>query len=63
MANIEKSIAASGVIGKSDTEWLIMKLYDRKNDAVCYDLSIADMDIMTFDTVADALRELLNQFE
>ena len=63
MANIEKSIAASGVIGKSDTEWLIMKLYDRKNDTVCYDLSIADVGIMTFDTVADALKELFNQFE
>lgn len=63
MANIEKSIAASGVIGKSDTEWLIMKLYDRKNDTVCYDLSIADVGITTFDTVADALKELLNQFE
>lgn len=63
MVNIEKSIAASGVIGKSDTEWLIMKLYDRKNDTVCYDLSIANVGIMTFDTVADALRALLNQFE
>lgn len=63
MANIEKSIAASGVIGKSDTEWLIMKLYDRKNDTVCYDLSIADRGIATFDTVVDALKELLNHFE
>lgn len=63
MTNIKKSIAASGVIGKSDTEWFIMKLYDRKNDTVCYDLSIADVGIMTFDTVADALRTLLNQFE
>lgn len=62
MTNIEKSIAASGVIGKFDTDWVIMRVYDRKEDTVCYDLSISDRDAVTFDTVSDALKELLIQF-
>lgn len=39
-----------------------MRVYDRKEDTVCYDLSISDRDAVTFDTVSDALKELLIQF-
>ena len=63
MKQIERTIAASGIIGKFDTGWTIIRLHDNKYNSDCYNLYINENIFNTYESVAAALKDLVKQFE
>ena len=63
MTQIERTVVASGVIGKYSHEWTVIRLYDRKNDSECYNLYINEEYIGHYPSVVVALDVLTDQFK
>lgn len=63
MAQIERRIVASGIIGQYCHEWAVMQLHDVKYDTECYDLYINKEYIGSRDSIVEALSLLVEQFE
>ena len=62
MKSIKRTSAASGIIGQFDTNWEIVRLYDRTYDCESFNLYIAGLYVEAFPSVVEALKELVNQF-
>lgn len=62
MAQIERTVVASGVIGLYNHDWKVIKLYDKKYDSECYHLYIHEEYISDYTSVVEALAGLVNIF-
>ena len=57
------TVVADGIIGKYNIPWKILRLYDSKNQNECYDLLVDDNIINSYQTILEALKGLINQFD
>ena len=62
MARIQRTVVASGIIGQYGHEWVIMRLYDMKNNSECYDLYINKNYYDSYPSTFEALDMLVDQF-
>lgn len=62
MAQIERTVVASGIIGQYDHKWEVHRLYDKKYDGECYNLYINEIYICCFSSIAEALGVLAETF-
>ena len=62
MAQIERTVVASGIIGEYSHEWEVHRLYDKKYDSECYNLYINREYIEYFPSVVEALDALVENF-
>ena len=63
MARIKTDLVASGVIGKFDRQWKVLRLYDCSTNESCYDLYVEDEAIGSFGSVVDSLDVLVDMFK
>ena len=62
MKHITQTTVASGVIGQFNTDWAVIRLYDKKSDSESYELFIQEEHIASVSSVVQALSVLVEEF-
>ena len=63
MAQIKRTVVASGIIGEYNHQWEVHKLYDEKYDSECYNLYINKDYVDCYPSVAKAIVVLVENFK